>query len=107
MTNDWQRRRLYKRVLILCVWFLVWGWAQPATTLLAVLRVVAAGGCAAIGPFWKYRKTVEIGVAPCSRYRIVARYDNLTHVESTPVIHPEPTSEYVLRVAAGATRTTG
>lgn len=61
----------------------------------------------ALGPSWKHRKTVEIDADPCSRYRIVARYDNLTHVEWTPVIYPEPIGECVARFAAGARRTAG
>ena len=40
----------------------------------------------------KYR-IVELDAAPCVRYRIVARYDNLTHVEWTPVVYSEPLGE--------------
>jgi hypothetical protein len=45
------------------------------------------------GPYWKRQKTVELDAAHCTRYRIVAHYDNLTHVEWTPVIYPEPIGE--------------
>lgn len=50
-----------------------------------------------VGPSWKRRKTVEIEVSPCTRYRIVARYGNLTHVEWMPVVYPEPIGECMSR----------
>ena len=50
-----------------------------------------------VGPSWKRRKTVEIDVSPCTRYRIVARYGNLTHVEWIPVVYPERIGECMSR----------
>ena len=41
----------------------------------------------------KHRRTIDLDAAPCTRYRIVARYESLTHVEWTPVIYPEPIGE--------------
>ena len=51
------------------------------------------------GPYWKRKKMVELDAQPCTRYRIVARYDNLTNVEWTPVIYPEPIGECVAKFA--------
>jgi hypothetical protein len=51
----------------------------------------------ATGPDRKHRATLEIVAEPCTRYRIVARYTNLTHVEWMPVIYPEPIGECVAR----------
>lgn len=46
-----------------------------------------------VGPASKQYRTIELDAAACTRYRIVARYINLTHVEWTPVIYPEPIGE--------------
>jgi hypothetical protein len=46
-----------------------------------------------VGPHAKQHRIVEIDAAACVRYRIVARYDNLTHIEWTPVIYAEPVGE--------------
>ena len=45
------------------------------------------------GPFWKRKKMVELDAKPCTRYRIVAQYTNLTNVDWAPVIYPEPIGE--------------
>jgi len=45
------------------------------------------------GSLEKHRRTIDLDAAPCTRYRIVARYESLTHVEWTPVIYPEPIGE--------------
>jgi hypothetical protein len=46
-----------------------------------------------VGPSSKHERTLEFDAEPCTRYLIVARYSNLTHVEWTPVIYPEPIGE--------------
>jgi hypothetical protein len=46
-----------------------------------------------VGPSERHRRTLDLDTAPCTRYRIVARYQSLTHVEWTPVIYPEPIGE--------------
>jgi hypothetical protein len=38
----------------------------------------------------KHRRTLQINAAPCTRYRIVARYTQLTSVEWEPVVYDEP-----------------
>lgn len=53
-----------------------------------------------VGPYAKQHRVVEIDAAACVRYRIVARYDNLTHLEWTPVIYPEPVGECERKFAA-------
>lgn len=45
------------------------------------------------GPSAKHHRLLEIDAAPCVRYRIVAHYDNLTHIEWAPVIYSEPIGE--------------
>ena len=45
----------------------------------------------------KHHRTIDLDAAPCTRYRIVARYENLTHVEWTPVIYPEPIGECIAK----------
>ncbi len=49
------------------------------------------------GPYWKRKKMVELDALPCTRYRIVAQYTNLTNVDWTPVIYPEPIGECVAK----------
>jgi hypothetical protein len=51
------------------------------------------------GPYWKRKKMVELDAQPCTRYRIVAQYNNLTNVEWTPVIYPEPIGECLAKFA--------
>jgi len=51
------------------------------------------------GPYWKRKKMVELDAQPCTRYRIVAQYNNLTNVEWTPVIYPEPIGECMAKFA--------
>jgi len=46
-----------------------------------------------VGSADKHHKTIDLDAAPCTRYRIVARYQSLTHVEWEPVIYPEPIGE--------------
>ena len=46
-----------------------------------------------VGSADKHHKTIDLDAAPCTRYRIVARYQSLTHVEWAPVIYPEPIGE--------------
>ena len=46
-----------------------------------------------VGPYWKQLRQVEIDADACTRYRIVAGYQNLTHIEWTPVIYREPIGE--------------
>jgi hypothetical protein len=53
------------------------------------------------GPYWKRKKMVELDAKPCTRYRIVAQYTNLTNVDWTPVIYPEPIGECVAKFQAG------
>jgi hypothetical protein len=45
------------------------------------------------GPYLKQFATLEFDAAPCTRYRIVARYENLVHVEWVPIVYPEPIME--------------
>jgi hypothetical protein len=45
----------------------------------------------------KQWRALELDAAPCTRYRVVARYTNLTHVEWEPVIYPEPIGECVAK----------
>jgi hypothetical protein len=52
------------------------------------------------GAFYKNYRTIELDAAPCTRYRIVAAYQNLTHVEWTPVIYPEPIGECAAKFAS-------
>jgi hypothetical protein len=52
-----------------------------------------------VGPPSKQYRTIELDAAACTRYRIVARYIDLTHVEWTPVIYPEPIGECNARFA--------
>jgi hypothetical protein len=51
------------------------------------------------GPTYKQYRRIELDAAECTRYRIVAHYSNLTHVEWGPVIYPEPIGECVARFA--------
>ena len=53
-----------------------------------------------VGPFYKQYRTLELDVAACTRYRIVAWYTNLTHIEWSPVIYPEPIGECVAKFGA-------
>jgi hypothetical protein len=53
------------------------------------------------GPYWKRKKMVELDALPCTRYRIVAQYTNLTNVDWTPVIYPEPIGECVAKFKQG------
>jgi len=53
-----------------------------------------------VGPFYKQYRTLELDAAPCTRYRIVAGYTNLTHIEWSPVIYPEPIGECVAKFGA-------
>ena len=46
-----------------------------------------------VGPTTKQHRIVEIDAAACMRYRIVAHYDNLTHIEWTPVVYSERVGE--------------
>jgi hypothetical protein len=46
-----------------------------------------------VGASSKQHRTIELDAAACTRYRIVARYTDLTHVEWNPVIYPEPIGE--------------
>lgn len=46
-----------------------------------------------VAPTAKRYRVVEIDATACVRYRIVARYDNLTHIEWTPVVYSEPIGE--------------
>ena len=52
------------------------------------------------GAFYKQYRTIELDAAPCTRYRIVAAYQNLTHPEWAPVIYPEPIGECAARFAS-------
>lgn len=54
------------------------------------------------GLYSKYERLVEIDAARCTRYRIVARYENRTHLDWVPVVYPEPIGECV--VAFGPAR---
>jgi len=45
-----------------------------------------------VGPFYKQYRTLELDVAACTRYRIVAWYTNLTHIEWSPVIYRSPSA---------------
>ena len=54
----------------------------------------------AVGAYAKQHRAIELDAAPCTRYRIVARYGNLTHVEWVPVIYPEPVGECAAKFAA-------
>jgi len=53
-----------------------------------------------VGPFYKQYRTLELDVAACTRYRIVAWYTNLTHIEWSPVIYPEPIGECIAKFGA-------
>ena len=46
-----------------------------------------------VGSSDKHHRAITLDAAPCTRYRIVARYQNLVHVEWVPVIYPEPIGE--------------
>ena len=48
----------------------------------------------------KHSRVLELDVAPCTRYRIVAAYKSLTHVEWEPVVYSEPIGECVARFPA-------
>jgi hypothetical protein len=52
------------------------------------------------GAFYKQYRTIELDAAPCTRYRIVAAYQNLTHLEWVPVIYPEPIGECAAKFAS-------
>jgi hypothetical protein len=45
----------------------------------------------------KHSRILELDVAPCTRYRIVAAYTSLTHVDWEPVVYPEPIGECLTR----------
>ena len=49
------------------------------------------------GPSYKQYRRIELDAAECTRYRIVAHYNNLTHVEWDPVIYPEPIGECIAK----------
>jgi len=51
------------------------------------------------GASYKQYRRIELDAAECTRYRIVAHYGNLTHVEWGPAIYPEPIGECVARFA--------
>jgi hypothetical protein len=53
------------------------------------------------GPFWKRMKMVELDALPCTRYRVVAQYTNLTNVDWKPMIYPEPIGECVAKFPQG------
>jgi hypothetical protein len=57
-----------------------------------------------VGPNFKQYRTVSLDAAPCIRYQIVARYDNLTHIEWAPVIYPEPIGECVAKFLSNKSR---
>jgi hypothetical protein len=46
-----------------------------------------------VGPYYKEVRQVEIDAEACTRYRVVAAYQNLTHIEWTPVVYREPIGE--------------
>ena len=48
----------------------------------------------------KHSRTLELDVAPCTRYRIVAHYTSATHVDWEPVVYPEPIGECFARFPA-------
>jgi hypothetical protein len=56
-------------------------------------HVVVAYLNTVVGPYSKQYATLELDAAPCTRYRVVARYENLTHIEWIPVVYPEPIAE--------------
>ena len=45
----------------------------------------------------KHSKVLELDVAPCTRYRIVAAYTSMTHIEWEPVVYSEPIGECAAR----------
>ena len=45
------------------------------------------------GPYLMQFATLQLDTEPCTRYRVVARYENLVHVEWVPVVYPEPIVE--------------
>jgi len=51
------------------------------------------------GPTYKQYRRIELDAAECTRYRIVAHYSNLTHVDWSPVIYPEPIGECLAKFA--------
>ena len=53
------------------------------------------------GPYWKRMKMVELDALPCTRYRVVAQYNNLTNVDWAPVIYPEPIGECAAKFQQG------
>ena len=57
-----------------------------------------------VGPAAKQFRTIELDAAASTRYRIVARTTNLTHVEWTPVIYPEPIGECNAKFARQSAR---
>jgi hypothetical protein len=48
----------------------------------------------------KHSKILELDVAPCTRYRIVAHYTSTTHANWEPVVYPEPIGECLARFPA-------
>ena len=48
----------------------------------------------------KHVRAVELDAAPCTRYRVVARYTNLVSVDWEPVIYSEPIGECVSKFQA-------
>ena len=53
------------------------------------------------GPYWKRKKMVELDALPCTRYRIVAQYTNLTNVDWKPIVYPEPIGECMAKFKLG------
>ena len=45
----------------------------------------------------KHRRVVDLQAAPCTRYRVVARYTNFTHPDWEPVVYSEPIAECLER----------
>jgi hypothetical protein len=46
-----------------------------------------------VGPHSSQARQIVVEAQPCTRYRIVAYYDNLVHVEWQPVVYDEPIGE--------------
>lgn len=41
------------------------------------------------GPYYEDKAALDLNLAECTRYRIVARYTNLVHVDWTPIVYPD------------------
>jgi hypothetical protein len=50
----------------------------------------------------KHSRTVQLDAEPCTRYRIVARHTQLTHVDWEPVVYSERIGECTKRFARGS-----